>query len=162
MNNTTTRPNHMEHSGNMALKLSEVSQLIKESSLDIDLINLVNIRASQINGCTFCNDMHVKEAKISGERELRIYHISTWKESSLFTAKEKAALAWTETVTHISSNPPSEELFEELSKHFTEKEISDLTFAVATINAWNRIGVSLSSPHGELDSILGLDKAGLN
>jgi len=110
----------MKYSGELALKLSEVSQLIKESSLDIDLINLVNIRASQINGCTFCNDMHVKEAKINGERELRIYHISTWKESSLFTAKEKAALAWTETVTNISSGPPSQELFEEVSNHFSD------------------------------------------
>lgn len=162
MNKLTTRPNHMKHSGQLALKLSEVSQLIKESSLDVDLINLVNIRASQINGCTFCNDMHVKEAKIAGERELRIYHISTWKESSLFSDKEKAALAWTEEVTNISSSPPSEELFEEVSRHFSEKEITDLTFAVATINAWNRIAVPLASPHGELDSILGLDKAGLN
>ncbi len=162
MNHTTTRPNHMKYSGELALKLSEVSQLIKESSLDIDLINLVNIRASQINGCTFCNDMHVKEAKINGERELRIYHISTWKESSLFTAKEKAALAWTETVTNISSGPPSQELFEEVSNHFSDKEICDLTYAISTINAWNRLAVSLLMQHGELDSIYGLDKAGLN
>lgn len=162
MKTPKNRPNYMELSGKLTKKLAEISQILNKSSLDNRMINLINIRASQINGCTFCNDMHVKEAKIEGERELRIYHLSTWKDSNLFTDKEKAVLEWTEAVTNISSTPPSEEQFERIGTHLSQQEISDLTFAIAIINAWNRLATALSSQHGAVDYLYGLDRAGLN
>ncbi len=162
MKTSVNRPNYIELSGQLTRKLSEISKLLNKSGLSQRMLNLVNIRASQINGCTFCNDMHVKEAMIEGERELRIYHLSTWRDSNLFTDKEKAVLEWTETVTKISSTPPSEVQFERISAHLSQQEISDLTFAIAVINAWNRLATALLTPHGAVDSLYGLERAGLN
>ena len=119
-------------------------------------MDLVNIRASQINGCAFCLDMHVKEAKIHGERELRLYHIPIWRESPLFTSKERAALEWTEAVTKIAGNEVPGELFERVRKEFSEKELSDLTFAIGTINFWNRMNVGFKTMPGSADQMLGL------
>lgn len=125
------------------------------------LLDLVNIRASQLNGCAFCLDMHVKEAKIHGERELRIYHLSVWRESPLFDARERAALEWTETVTKLGAHGVSEEQLNATRAQFSNKEISDLTFAIGTINAWNRLAISFHTVPGSLDTIYGLDKANL-
>lgn len=162
MKTLLNRPNYIKLPGQLTMKLSEISQLLNKISLGRRMINLINIRASQINGCTFCNDMHVKEAKIEGERELRIYHLSTWIDSNLFTDKEKAVLEWTEAVTKISSTPPREEQFERINTHLSQQEISDLTFAIAVINAWNRLATALSTEHGAVDSLYGLDRAGMN
>lgn len=92
-------------------KLMEIEQLIKNSGIDKHLLHLVKLRASQINGCTFCIDMHSKEAKIDGEKEIRLYHLAGWYESPLFTLKEKAALLWTETVTNLNQHHVSDETF---------------------------------------------------
>src|SRR5438034_11199043 len=107
----------------------------KGSVIEQKIQDLVHIRASQLNGCAFCLDMHVKEAKIHGERELRLYHISVWRESPLFSDKERAALEWTEAVTKISEGIP-ESLYEMVREHLSEKEMSEMTFAIALINIW--------------------------
>ncbi len=134
---------------------------LKSSSLEQSLADLVKIRASQINGCMFCIDMHIKEARLHGERELRLHHLVAWHESPLFTEKERAALAWTEQVTRITGGVKKED-FAKVREHFSEKEVSDLTFAIVVINAWNRFGVAFHSTPGTLDKLFGLDKAGLN
>ena len=143
-------------------KFFELSQLMKESGLGDKLLDLVNIRASAINGCAFCTDMHVKEAKIHGERELRLYHVPIWRESTLFDARERAALEWTEIVTRLPEGGIPDEVYQRVRAQFSEKELSDLTFAIGTINFWNRLNVSFRTPPGSADALLGLTKAGLS
>ena len=158
----TQRINYQKHSQPLFRKLFEMSQQVKESGLGEKLIDLVDIRASQLNGCAFCLDMHVKEAKIHGERELRVYHVSIWRESPLFSDKERAALEWTEVLSRIPEGGVPDDVFQRVSAQFSEKELSDLTFAVASINMWNRLNVSFQTPPGSADAMLGLDKAGLS
>ena len=146
--------NYAHHSPESRKALMMLEGSLRESPLEKSLIDLVKIRASQINGCLFCLDMHVKEAHLHGERELRLHHLSAWRESPLFTDKEKAALAWTETVTRIADGVSEQDLKDVLA-HFSEKEVSDLTFAVIAINAWNRLGIAFHGVPGSLD------KAGL-
>src|SRR5215831_560973 len=153
------RINYNQHSPNLIKKLLELSQLNVET-LDRSLIDLVHIRASQINGCAFCLDMHVKEAKIHGERELRLYHISIWRESPLFSDKERAALEWTETVTRLSA-PIPDDIHERVRAQFSEKEMSELTFAISLINVWNRLNISSPTEPGSRDAMLGLTAANL-
>lgn len=123
---------------------------------------LVDIRASQLNGCAFCVDMHVKQARLHGERELWLHHVSIWRESPLFTPKERAALAWTEALTRIDPAGVSDAAYEEARRHFSERELSELTFRVAAINGWNRLNVAFRTLPGSKDKMFGLDKAGLN
>jgi AhpD family alkylhydroperoxidase len=156
------RLNIFELSPELTNKLFEFSGAVKKSSLGNTLIDLVNIRASQLNGCAFCLDMHCKEAKIHGEQELRLYHIPIWRESNLFTETERAALEWTEAVTKLSEHGISDEIYERVRAHLSEKQISDLTFAIGVINAWNRLNVSFRSVPGSFDEQLGLTKAGLS
>lgn len=141
--------------------LMGLSNTINESTVEKSIIELVKIRASQINGCMLCIDMHIKEARIHGERELRLHHLVAWHESPLFSEKEKAALQWAEYVTRIENGVSLAQL-EKVKEHFTEKEVSDLTFAIVVINAWNRFGVAFHGVPGSYDKLLGLDKAGLN
>lgn len=156
------RLNYFEQSRNLTQKLFEFGQEIKKSSLGDTLIDLVNIRASQLNGCAFCLDMHCKEAKMHGENELRIYHIPIWRESTLFSDTEKAALEWTESVTKISPLAISDEVYERVRAQFNEKEITELTFAIGVINMWNRLNISFTTVPGSFDEMLGLTKAGLS
>ncbi len=149
-------------SPNLSKKLFELSNAVKNSSLENTLLDLVNIRASQLNGCAFCLDMHCKEAKMHGERELRIYHIPIWRESTLFSDKERAALEWTEAVTKLSEHGVSDEVYDRVRVQLSETQISELTFAVAVINAWNRLNISFQNVPGSGDEMLGLTKAGLN
>jgi len=155
------RINYDLHSPDLISKLRELSQLSSQGSLDRTIIDLVHIRASQLNGCAFCLDMHVKEAKIHGERELRLYHIAVWHESPLFTNKERAALEWTEAVTKLSE-PIPDELYERVRAHLTEKEMSELTVAICMINFWNRLNISSPTTPGSRDAMLGLTGAGLH
>ena len=115
--------------------------------LEKALIELVKIRASQINGCAFCIDMHTKDARARGETEQRIYALNAWRETPFFTDRERAALAWTEAVTRIGGGV-SDELYAEARGHFSEKELVDLAWAVAAINAWNRVAISFRSVPG--------------
>jgi AhpD family alkylhydroperoxidase len=158
----TQRLNYYEQSPELSKKLFELGYVVKNSSLGNTLIDLVNIRASQLNGCAMCLDMHCKEAKIHGERELRLYHVPIWRESPLFSEKERAALEWTEAVTRLSEDGVPDDVYERVRAHFNEKEISELTFAVAVINAWNRLNISFRIVPGSYDEMLGLTKAGLS
>jgi AhpD family alkylhydroperoxidase len=142
-------------------KFSEIEMLIKESGLDTKIVNLVKLRASQINGCGFCVDMHVKEARLSDERELRLHHVATWQESPLFSEKEKAALLWTEALTKLSQGPVSDQVFEKVKAQFSEKELVQLTMAITMINSWNRFAAPFHAVPGSADKAYGLDKAGL-
>jgi AhpD family alkylhydroperoxidase len=142
-------------------KLQELGQLAKHSSLGNTIIDLVNIRASQLNGCAFCLDMHSKEAKIHGERELRLCHVAIWRESPLFSEKEKAALEWTEAVTKLCRNELEDETYDRVRKQFDEKQIAELTFAIGIINIGNRLCIPLRVPPGIADEAFGLTKAGL-
>jgi AhpD family alkylhydroperoxidase len=140
----------------------EFNHAVKESAIEDKIRDLVAIRASQINGCGFCLDMHVKQAKIHGERELRLYHIATWRESALFIPRERAALAWTEVLTKLPEQGVPDDIYERVRGQLSEKEISDLTFVVMLINSWNRISVGFKTVPGSSDAAFGLDKAGLS
>ncbi|HEX6966032.1 MAG TPA: carboxymuconolactone decarboxylase family protein [Gemmatimonadaceae bacterium] len=117
------------------------------SGLEHSLLELVKLRASQINGCAYCLDMHSKDARAAGETEQRIYVLSAWREAPFYTPRERAALAWAEAVTLISAGV-TDELYESVREHFTEKELADLTLAIVTINGWNRLAISLGADVG--------------
>ncbi len=142
-------------------KLVELSMVTKESSLDAKLIDIVQLRASQLNHCSFCVDMHSKEAKIHGERELRLYHIPVWRESNLFTEKERVALEFTEALTHLENKGIDDDLYARVREHFGDQELVDLTYVVAVINVWNRTNAVFRTAPGAFDKMFGLEKAGL-
>lgn len=125
-----------------------LSSYTRGCGLESSLLELVRMRASQINGCAFCLDMHSKDARAAGETEQRLYLLNAWHEAPFYTERERAALAWTEAVTLVSQTHVPDEVFEEARRHFTEKELVDLTFAVVEINSWNRLSVSFRSPAG--------------
>jgi AhpD family alkylhydroperoxidase len=158
----TQRLNYMQQSPELFKKFLEFSMQIKEkSTIETSIRDMTAIRASQINGCGFCLDMHVKEATIHGERPLRLHHIAMWRESQLFSARERAALAWTEALTTLPPHGVPDDLFDKVRTQLSEKELSDLTFSVMAINAWNRVNVGFTSVPGSHDESFGLDKAGL-
>ena len=129
--------------------------------LDETLGMLVDIRASQLNGCAFCLDMHVKQARLRDERELRLHHVAIWRESPLFTPKERAALAWTEALTRIEPEGVPDAAYAQAREQFSEEDLSELTFRVAAINGWNRMNVAVRNLPGSMDKQFGLDKANL-
>ncbi len=116
--------------------------------LEEGLIHLVKLRASQINGCAFCLDMHWKDLRAMGEQEQRLYSLDAWRECPYYTERERAALAWTEALTLITGGHASDSVYEEVRPHFSEKELADLTFAIATINAWNRLAIAARTVPG--------------
>jgi len=121
---------------------------VRSSGLEPSLLHLVKIRASQINGCAYCIDMHTKDARAEGESEQRIYALSAWQETPFFTDRERAALAWTETVTRIAEERAPGAVYDQVRRHFDEDEIVALTFAVVTINSWNRLSISFRAVPG--------------
>ena len=155
------RLNYMQQSPLLFKKLIEFSTLIKSSGLEEAIHDLVNIRASQLNGCAFCLDMHIKQAHLRGERALRLHHIAIWRESTLFEPRERAALAWTESLTRIAEHGVPDDAYVQALAHFSEKELSDLTFHIMAINAWNRANVAFQTEPGIHDKAFGLDKANL-
>jgi AhpD family alkylhydroperoxidase len=144
----TQRINYVHQAPELFKKFVEFGGLVKDSTIEEKIHDLVSIRASQINGCGFCLDMHVKQATIHGERPLRLHHLAIWRESTLFEPRERAALAWTEAVTLVSETHVPDSVFDEARKHFSEQEIVDLTYLASTINAWNRIAISLRAVPG--------------
>jgi AhpD family alkylhydroperoxidase len=156
------RIDYIKQSPDLVKLLSELSESIDKGSMDQTILELAAIRASQLNGCTFCLDLHVKEAKIHGERELRLHHLAAWRESTLFVPRERAALAWTEVLTKLPEQGVPDELYERVRGQLSEKELSDLTFAVMAINAWNRINIAFRRVPGSADKAYGLDKANLS
>ncbi len=156
-----TRLSYSERSPALFRKFLDFSMALQASSIEQPLRTLVEIRASQINGCAFCLDMHVKQAKIHGERELRVHHAAIWRESPLFSPRERAALAWTEALTRIPELGVEDEVYERVRTQLSEQELSDLTFEIIAINGWNRANVAFRTLPGTLDKTWGLDKAGL-
>jgi AhpD family alkylhydroperoxidase len=121
---------------------------VRHCGLESSLLELVKFRASQINGCAFCIDMHTKDARAHGETEQRLYGLSAWREAPYYTDRERAALAWTEAVTEVACTHVPDDVFELASRHFNEKELADLTFAVVAINGWNRMAISFRKTAG--------------
>jgi AhpD family alkylhydroperoxidase len=114
---------------------------VRESGLEHSLLELVRLRASQINGCGFCVDMHASDARKGGETERRVHAIAVWRETPFFTARERAALAWTDALTRLSTQPNLEREYAALKEQFKDKEMVDLSLAIAAINSWNRLAV---------------------
>jgi AhpD family alkylhydroperoxidase len=118
------------------------------SGLEESLLELVQVRASYLNGCAYCIDMHTKDARAAGESEQRLYAVPVWRETPFFSARERAVLAWTEAVTRLGPEGVSDAIYEEAAAHFTPAELAHLTLAVSVINAWNRINVAFRTPAG--------------
>jgi AhpD family alkylhydroperoxidase len=125
-----------------------LEQYVHSCGLEESLVTLMKLRASQINGCAYCIDMHWKDLRALGENEQRLYGLDAWEESPYYTERERAALKWTEAVTLVRESHVPDEVYEEVRKQFSEKEISDLTVIVATINAWNRLAIAGRSVPG--------------
>jgi AhpD family alkylhydroperoxidase len=132
-----------------ALKaMLELEKYVHGSGLERPLYELVKTRASQINGCAYCLDMHTKDARKAGETEQRLYALSAWKETPFFTGRERAALEWTEALTLISENDVPDSLYDGVRKHFDEKEMVALTMAIVAINGWNRLAIGFRTVPG--------------
>ena len=128
--------------------MATINQHLNTSSLDKRLLELVNFRVSEINGCAFCLDMHSKELLADGESAQRLLVLNSWREAPFYTDRERAALAWAEAVTILENRQVSEDVFEELKKHFTEVEMIDLTLAITAINSYNRFNIAFGAPVG--------------
>lgn len=126
----------------------ELEKYTAKSGLEHNLYELVKIRASQINGCAYCLDMHTKDARKAGETEQRLYALSAWRETPFFTERERAALEWTEALTLISQKHIPDEIYDSVRKHFSEKEMVALSIAIVAINGWNRLAVGFRSVPG--------------
>src|ERR1043165_4413550 len=136
--------------GQGALKaLFSMGTYLSKSQIEKPLLNLIYFRVSQINGCAYCLDMHSKDLRLAGETEQRLYMLDAWREASLYTERERAALAWAEAVTKLNGKQVPDAVFEEVRQQFTEEEIIDLTMATIGINGWNRINIAFCTPSGD-------------
>jgi AhpD family alkylhydroperoxidase len=125
---------------------------VAECGLDAPLLELVRLRASQLNGCAYCIDMHIKDARARGEKEQRLYLLQAWADAPFYSDRERAALAWTESVTRIADTHAPDDVYDNARKHFTEAELVALTMAIITINAWNRLAISFRSTPGSYEA----------
>lgn len=153
----TQRLDYASLSPEIFQKFVDVTLALRKASLGHRIQHLVEIRASQLNGCAFCLDLHVKEARKGGDRELRIHHVAVWRESALFDSRERAALAWTELLTKLPEHGVSEEDFAAVRSVLSDVEVAELTFMIMVINAWNRPGVAFTAVPGSLDKLYGLE-----
>ena len=126
----------------------ELNRFAETCGLEHSLLELIKIRASQINGCAYCLDMHSIDARAGGETEQRIYLLDAWREAPFYSDRERAALAWTEAVTLVSETHVPDDVYDEARRHFSEEELVNLTWAVVVINGWNRMAVSFRSQPG--------------
>ena len=129
--------------------MSAVETYLHESGLPLPLLHMVKLRASQINGCSYCIDMHWKDARAVGETEQRLYGLDAWREAPYYSDRERAALEWTEALTNITDGHVPDALFDAVRPHFSDKELADLTWAIAAINAWNRVAIAFRSEPGK-------------
>ena len=125
-----------------------VEKYVHSSGLETTLLDLIKLRASQINGCAYCIDMHWKDLRAAGETEQRLYGLDAWEESPYYSDRERAALAWTEAVTNIHDGHVPDSVFEYVRKSFTDKELADLTVAITAINSWNRLNIAARTVPG--------------
>ena len=136
------RLNMMKTSPGAYKAMLGLEQYLHSSGLDVKLLHLIKLRASQINGCAYCIDMHWKDLRAAGETEQRLYGLDAWREANYYTDRERAALEWTESVTLITNGHVPDAVYDRVRTQFNEKELADLTIAISTINAWNRIAIS--------------------
>jgi AhpD family alkylhydroperoxidase len=129
--------------------LGGLSVYLAKSSLEPQLINLIDFRVSQINGCAYCLDMHSKDLRAAGETEQRLYVLDAWHEAPFYSKRERAALAWAEAVTELKNKNVPDEIYEEARGEFSEEEIIDLTIAIIAINTYNRINIAFKTPAGD-------------
>jgi AhpD family alkylhydroperoxidase len=122
--------------------MDALDRYLQECGIEKPLLMLVQLRASQINGCAYCLDMHWKDLRASGEREQRLYSLDAWRECPYYTDRERAALHWAEAVTHVADGQVPDAVYDAVRPHFSEKELADLTLAIAAINAWNRLSIA--------------------
>ena len=141
------RLNPYQAAPNAMKALMALETEVQQSGLEPALVELVKIRASQINGCAFCLHMHTRDARAKGESEQRIYLLDAWRESPLFSDRERAALAWTESVTLVSQTHVPDAVFDQAKAQFSDEELVKLTLLIAAINAWNRFAISFRSIH---------------
>jgi AhpD family alkylhydroperoxidase len=133
----------------VAQALTKLQTIVNESGLEPALLELVKMRASQLNGCAFCIDMHTKDARAAGETEQRLYLLNAWREAEhLYTDRERAALAWTEAVTLIAEDHAPDDVYELAHAQFSDAELTQLTLAIVAINGWNRFNVAFRTPAG--------------
>ena len=144
----TARLDYRSLAGEGVAKIGQIEQYLATSTIERSLRELVKLRASQINGCAFCIDMHTKDARANGETEQRLYGLTAWRETPFYSERERAALAWTEALTLSSTNDVPDELYEATREWFDEREIVDLTLAIIAINSWNRLAISFRTPPG--------------
>lgn len=121
-----------------------LEQALAKSGLEASLLELIRLRASQVNGCAYCVNMHANDARKAGETEARLQTLSVWRETGFFSERERAALAWVESLTELATQHAPQDQFDALREHFSDGEIVSLTLAIATINAWNRFGVGFA------------------
>lgn len=126
----------------------QLVEYVHNSGLEESLLSLVEMRASQINGCAFCLDMHTKDARAAGESEQRLYLLPAWREAPFYSERECAALEWTEALTLITEGHVPDDVYERVRPHFTDEELVNLSLAITTINAWNRLNVAFRTPAG--------------
>jgi AhpD family alkylhydroperoxidase len=143
------RIRYTKYAPEAARALYALERHLQASGLGEGLLDLVRMRASEINGCAYCLDMHSKDARARDETEQRLYALNAWRETPFYTARERAALAWTESLTLVAQTHVPDEVYEEVRKEFTEGELVDLTYAVMAINAWNRMAISMRAVPGE-------------
>ncbi|HLN74534.1 MAG TPA: carboxymuconolactone decarboxylase family protein [Prolixibacteraceae bacterium] len=142
------RLNYSKVAPNALKAMHELEKYVHGSGLERSLYELVKIRASQINGCAYCIDMHTKDARKAGETEQRLYALSAWRETPFYSQRERAALAWTETLTMISENNVPDSIYESVREYFDENEIVALTMAIVAINGWNRLAIGFRTVPG--------------
>ncbi len=137
-----TRLNYSSVAPEIYAAMDAADQYLSRCGLEPGLLNLIRLRASQINGCAYCLDMHWKDLRASGDTEQRLSSLEVWRECPYYTERERAALAWTEAVTLVTNGHVPDTVHDEVRPHFSEKELSNLTLAVAAINAWNRLSIA--------------------
>jgi AhpD family alkylhydroperoxidase len=142
-----TRLNPYALAGDGIQALLAVEKYVHGSGIEHSLLHLIKMRASQMNGCAYCLHMHSKDARAGGESEARLYLLDAWRESVMYTPRERAALAWTEALTDITAGHASDAVYEEVRAAFSEKEVADLTIAIMMINGWNRLAIGCRSRH---------------
>ena len=125
-----------------------LGKAVEASGLERPLLELVKVRASQINGCAYCLDMHTKDARVLGETEQRLYALNAWRETPFFSERERAALEWTETITRVADTHVPDDVYERVRQLFDERELVALTLAAVAINAWNRLAITFRAPAG--------------
>jgi AhpD family alkylhydroperoxidase len=145
---TKPRMEYWKVAPEMFKAMSALEKELSKGAIEPALRHIVKLRASQINGCAYCIDMHWKDARAAGESEQRLYGLDAWRESPYYTDRERAALEWTEALTRITDGHAPDQVYDAVRSHFSEKELVELTWAIAAINAWNRVAISMRSVAG--------------